>query len=994
MIGANLKAIKKGEDRLLFRGAMEKIGVKTCPSGVAENMEQVKQVFIDVIKEFPAIIRPAYTLGGTGGGIAYNMEQYLSMAAYGLECSPISQILVETSLLGWKEYELEVVRDTADNVVIICSIENFDPMGVHTGDSITVAPTQTLTDKEFQKLRDQSIAIIREIGVDTGGSNIQFSVNPANGDIIVIEMNPRVSRSSALASKATGYPIAKIAAKLATGLTLVDIKNDITVDTPAAFEPMLDYVVVKVPRFTFEKFPGSSNVLSTQMKSVGETMAIGRTFVQSFQKALRSLETSRLAWCCDGKDKVFESREALEACLRVPTPDRVYAIYSAFKAGMSVDEINALAFYDKWFLWKLEEVFKMSEEIATKKLSEIDSETMFVYKKHGFSDLQLGFLMGEKEEEVRRHRKALKIVPVHKMVDTCAAEFKTQTPYLYSSYDSRYAYGTGEEIASGFESETPPMTGKEKIVILGGGPNRIGQGIEFDYCCVHACFALRDAGYETVMINSNPETVSTDYDTSDRLYFEPLTFEDVLAVIEAEKPDGIIVAFGGQTPLNLARKLETYFKSDEAKAAGVNCKVIGTSPDSIDAASDRDRFQALCKKLQIRQPNNGIARSFDEALSITKKIGFPAVVRPSYVLGGRGMEIVFNDEELSQYMKAEVVVESEHPVLIDKFLERAVEVDVDAIRDMQGNFVIGGIMEHIEEAGIHSGDSACSLPTVSLSYNALVTIRSWTKKLATELGVVGLINIQFACQGDEVFIIEANPRASRTVPFVSKAIGRPLAKIASLVMAGQSLKDLGFMSEIIPRHFSVKEAVLPFDKFPGADILLSPEMRSTGEVMGIDQSFGMAYAKAQLAAGMPLKASGSIYIDVNVDDLPAMMPIARDLLDMDFKIVATRASYAYLIKEGFNPPNVGLVLEETEGGQSLTEYLKEGEIVLFVTTPSKKKEDGVHVGRAARRAALAARVPVVTTMAAARAVAQALRVSKSQKMTVSAMQDYHSQPEY
>lgn len=984
LIGAKLDAIEKGEDRLLFRQAMERIGVKCCRSGIVENMEMAEKV-AEEIGSFPLIIRPAFTLGGTGGGIAYNKPDYLQMAEIGMDASPVHQILVEQSLLGWKEYELEVMRDGADNVVIVCSIENVDPMGVHTGDSITVAPTQTLTDKEYQSLRDMALDIIREIGVDTGGANIQFSVNPENGDVIVIEMNPRVSRSSALASKATGFPIAKLAAKLSVGQTLPEIPNDITRETPAAFEPSLDYIVTKVPRFAFEKFSGAANTLSTQMRAVGEAMAIGRTFIESFQKALRSLETGRSGWGLDGKDKSVESKTRLEAILRQPTPERIFFVRNAFESGMSVEDVFELSKYDPWFLWKLREIFDMGAEIKEQKsLENINVQSMYRYKSAGFSDKQIAYCLNTDEERVRKRRKVLGVTPVYKTVDTCSAEFEAYTPYLYSSYESLVAWG--DEVV--LDSETPPPTGKEKIVILGQGPNRIGQGIEFDYCCVHACFALRDAGFETVMINSNPETVSTDYDTADRLYFEPLTLEDVIAVIEAEKPDGILVQFGGQTPLKLAVSLERYLGSDEAKEAGVNCRILGTPPDSIDAAEDRDRFMAILQELGIRQPANGIARSYEEAAEIATKIEYPVVVRPSYVLGGRGMEIVFNEDELQKYMSADVVVESEHPVLIDHFLDNAIEVDVDAVADTHGNVVIGGIMEHIEAAGIHSGDSACSLPTISIPYNAMVTIRSWTVALAKRLGVVGLMNIQWAVQGDTVYILEANPRASRTVPFVSKAIGRPLAKIASLVMMGSSLPELGLDKEIIPRYTSVKEAVLPFKKFPGADILLSPEMRSTGEVMGIDDSFPMAYAKAELASGLIVPTSGHVFISLGDQDKESAIPIAYDLVAMGFKIYATRGTYVSLIAGGLNPSDVEMVLKVHEGRPHVLDKIKNDEVDLFICSPSRKAEDAEST-RAVRSAALSSNVPYVTTIAAARALAQAIRVLQTQEMTVKAMQEYH-----
>lgn len=984
LIGARLDAIQKGEDRLLFREAMEKIGVPCCKSGIVENMEMAETV-ADEIGSFPLIIRPAFTLGGTGGGIAYNRPEYLKMAQIGLEASPVHQILVEQSLLGWKEYELEVMRDGADNVVIVCGIENVDPMGVHTGDSITVAPTQTLTDKEYQNLRDMSIAIIREIGVDTGGSNIQFSVNPENGDIIVIEMNPRVSRSSALASKATGYPIAKLAAKLSVGLSLPQIQNDITKETPASFEPTLDYVVTKVPRFAFEKFSGAVETLSTQMRAVGEAMAIGRSFVESFQKSLRSLETGRFGWGFDGKEKPVDGRNSLEAILRRPTPERIFYIKHAFEAGMSVDEIFALSKYDPWFLWKLHEIYETGEEIKQyQSVNDIGMHEMMRYKSIGFSDRQISCILNIAEENVRRHRKSLGVVPVYKTVDTCAAEFEAYTPYLYSSYDSLMSWGPEIKL----ETESPPSTGKQKIVILGQGPNRIGQGIEFDYCCVHACFALRDAGYETVMINSNPETVSTDYDTADRLYFEPLTLEDVIGVLEAEKPHGILIQFGGQTPLKLAVSLEKYLASEEAKAAGLDCKILGTAPDSIDAAEDRDRFMAILQELGIRQPANGIARSYEEAASIADDIAYPVVVRPSYVLGGRGMEIVFNEDELKKYMSADVVVESEHPVLIDHFLDNATEVDVDAISDKHGNVVIGGIMEHIEAAGIHSGDSACSLPPISIPYNAMVTIRSWTVALAKRLGVIGLMNVQWAVQGEDVYILEANPRASRTVPFVSKAIGQPLAKIASLVMMGSNLKELGLDKEIIPRFTSVKEAVLPFKKFPGADILLSPEMRSTGEVMGIDDSFAMAYAKAELASGLVIPTSGTVFMSLGDQDKESAVPIAFDLVDMGFKIYATRGTYVKLIAGGLNPTDVEMVLKVNEGRPHVLDRIKNGEVQLFICSPSRKPED-LMSSRTVRSAALSSNVPYVTTIAAARALAQAIRVLQTQQITVKAMQEYH-----
>ena len=856
LIGAKLPAIKMAEDRELFKEAMARIGVPVCPSGIASNWEEAKTV-AGQIGSYPLIIRPAFTMGGTGGGIAYNQEEYEEMAKYGIDASPVSQILVEKSLIGWKEYELEVMRDLADNVVIICSIENIDPMGVHTGDSITVAPAQTLTDKEYQRLRDYSLAIIREIGVETGGSNIQFSVNPRDGKVIVIEMNPRVSRSSALASKATGFPIAKFAAKLAVGYSLDEISNDITKKTPASFEPTIDYVVTKIPRFAFEKFPGSQPVLTTQMKSVGEAMAIGRTFCESFQKALRSLETGRFGFGCDRKE-TLPTLSQISSQLRTPNPERIFSIYHAFKLGMTVEQVFDLTAIDPWFLDKMYSLVEIEKYMKRTPLKELSAVDMRYIKQQGFSDHQIAFATKTTEDQVRNCRKSLGVTPVYKLVDTCAAEFEAYTPYYYSTYE------LGET-----ENE---VSEKEKVMILGGGPNRIGQGIEFDYCCCHAAFALSDAGYETIMVNSNPETVSTDYDTSDRLYFEPLTKEDVLNIIEAENPKGVIVQFGGQTPLKLAVPLEQYLTSPDAS---VQTQIWGTSPDSIDTAEDRERFEAILYELEIKQPPNGIARSFEESLTVANRISYPVVVRPSYVLGGRAMQIVYNDAELDRYMTYAVNVEPDHPILIDKFLENAIEVDVDAVADATGKVVIGGIMEHIEEAGVHSGDSACSIPCTSLSENVLTTIRTSTVKLAQALKVIGLMNIQYAVQGEIVYILEANPRASRTVPYVSKATGRPLAKVASLVMSGQTLTELGVNEEIVPRHIAVKEAVLPFNKFPGSDTLLGPEMRSTGEVMGIDSDFGKAFAKAEIAAGVLVYTSGTVFISMNDRDKQAIVPVVK-----------------------------------------------------------------------------------------------------------------------
>lgn len=991
LIGARLDAIEKGEDRRLFKEAMERIGLKTCPSGIANNLEEAKQV-AEKIGKFPLIIRPAYTLGGTGGGIAYNPEEYEEMAKVGLDASPTNQILVDLSLLGWKEYELEVMRDGVDNVVIVCAIENVDPMGVHTGDSITVAPCQTLTDREYQRLRDYAIAIIREIGVDTGGSNIQFAVNPDNGEVIIVEMNPRVSRSSALASKATGFPIAKIAAKLAIGLSLPEIPNDITKKTPASFEPSLDYVVTKIPRFAFEKFPGACNILTTQMRSVGEAMALGRSFCESFQKAIRSLEVSgRWGFGCDGKDEHIPSRIELESALRTPTPERIFAVRQAFMAGMTIDEIYQLSRYDRWFIYQLYEIYETELSIRNRSLESISAEELLAIKGKGFSDYQIAFATHTTEEKVRLYRKSLGMKPVYKTVDTCAGEFESYTPYLYSTYESRVVWGTAEEIAAGMESEVPVSSGKKKILILGGGPNRIGQGIEFDYCCVHACFALRDANYETIMMNSNPETVSTDYDTSDRLYFEPLTLEDVIHVIEAEKVNGIIVQFGGQTPLKLAMPLQRYLSSQEARDSGVEATILGTSPESIDIAEDRDRFIRILNELKIRQPANGIARSLEEAQRVASEIGYPVVVRPSYVLGGRGMEIVYNPQQLAKYMSASVIVESEHPVLIDHFLENAIEVDVDALADNTQQVVIGGIMEHIEQAGIHSGDSACILPTQTIPYTALVTIRQWTIALAKRLRVVGLLNIQWAVQGDNVFILEANPRASRTVPFVSKAVGIPLAKIASLLMVGKTLKELG-LAEVVPKHVAVKEAVLPFNKFPLSDMLLSPEMRSTGEVMGIDFSYPAAFVKAQVAAGTPLPLEGTILLSLAEQDKKQGIALAHDFIDLGFRILATRGTYVHLIAQGLNPSQVEMAFQIGEGRPNIIDRIKNREIQLFIVTPGIDKDSENE--KQVRRTCVLFKVPMISTMAAAKVAAQGIRISKSQPSNVICMQDYHAQQRF
>jgi carbamoyl-phosphate synthase large subunit len=963
LIGAKLAAIEMAEDRKLFKQAMERIGVGVCPSGLAETMAEAKMIAQE-IGTYPLIIRPAFTLGGTGGGIAYNQEEFETIAQTGLDASPVSQILIEQSLLGWKEYELEVMRDLADNVVIICSIENFDPMGVHTGDSITVAPAQTLTDKEYQRLRDASIKIIREIGVETGGSNIQFSVNPTNGDVIVIEMNPRVSRSSALASKATGFPIAKMAAKLAVGYTLNEIPNDITRKTPACFEPTIDYVVTKIPRFAFEKFPGAEPILTTQMKSVGEAMAIGRTFQESLQKALRSLETGRAGWGCD-RAETIPSLEQIRAGLRTPNPERIFTVRHALQLGMTVEEIYEITGIDPWFLDKLADLLSTERFLHQTPLPQLTQAQLYAIKRQGFSDRQIAFATNTTEDEVLQYRKALGVVPVYKTVDTCAAEFEALTPYYYSTYET--------------ETEVLPSD-RPKVVILGGGPNRIGQGIEFDYCCCHASFALRQDGYETIMVNSNPETVSTDYDTSDRLYFEPLTREDVLNILEAERPQGVIIQFGGQTPLKLAVPLQTYLQSPDCP---IQTKIWGTSPDAIDQAEDRERFEKILRRLEILQPANGIARSYEEARQVAHRIGYPVVVRPSYVLGGRAMEIVYSDAELERYMTYAVQVEPDHPILIDHFLENAIEVDVDAIADATGQVVIGGVMEHIEQAGIHSGDSACSLPTVSLGPAVLNQIRTWTVELAKALKVVGLMNIQFAVQGEQVYILEANPRASRTVPFVSKAIGRPLAKLAARVMAGQTLAELGFTAEVIPAHLAVKEAVLPFEKFPGTDTLLGPEMRSTGEVMGIDVEFGRAYAKAQVGASQRLPQSGMVFVSTSDRDKVAVVPVVQQLVGLGFQLVATSGTRQVLQQHGIEAE---LVYKLHEGRPHVLDWIKNQRVQLIINTPSG--EEAQTDGQLIRRTALSYKIPIVTTISGARATVDGIRALQSQPLTVKALQDY------
>jgi carbamoyl-phosphate synthase large subunit len=980
LIGAKLPAIEKAEDRRLFNEAMAKIGVAVCPSGTASTLVEAKEI-AQRIGTYPLIIRPAFTMGGTGGGISYNEEEFAEMAQGGIDASPVSQILIDQSLLGWKEYELEVMRDLADNVVIICSIENLDPMGIHTGDSITVAPAQTLTDKEYQRLRDMAIAIIREIGVETGGSNIQFAVNPVNGDVVVIEMNPRVSRSSALASKATGFPIAKMAAKLAIGYTLNEIRNDITKQTPASFEPTIDYVVTKVPRFAFEKFPGSEPVLTTQMKSVGEAMAIGRTFNESFQKAMRSLETGRAGWGCDRAEKL-PSGEQIRFQLRTPNPDRIFSLRHAMQLGMSLDDIYELTGIDHWFLDKMQEILEVEKFLKRTPLKQLTKEQMYDVKRQGFSDRQIAYATKTTEDEVRTFRKQLGVIPVYKTVDTCAAEFEAFTPYHYSTYEE--------------ENEIIP-TDKPKVMILGGGPNRIGQGIEFDYCCCHAAYALKGAGYETIMVNSNPETVSTDYDTSDRLYFEPLTKEDVLNIIEAENPVGIIIQFGGQTPLKLSLPLQEYLEKigqgglgngDSENSQLPVTKIWGTSPDSIDAAENRERFEKILKELDIAQPPNGLARTYEDALVVAKRIGYPVVVRPSYVLGGRAMEIVYSDTELERYMKFAVLVEPEHPILIDKFLENAIEVDVDAISDRTGRVVIGGIMEHIEQAGIHSGDSACTLPSISLPPAVLDRIRTWTAELARSLKVIGLMNIQFAVvnaqsYSPQVYILEANPRASRTVPFVSKATGVQLAKLASLIMSGKTLEELNFTKEVIPSHISVKEAVLPFSKFPGTDTLLGPEMRSTGEVMGIDVDFGRAFAKAELGAGEQLPLQGTVFVSMSDRDKAASVTVVQEFIDMGFAVIATEGTRRILKEHGLD---VELILKLHEGRPHVLDAIKNRKIQLIINTPSG--EEAQTDARLIRRTALTYKIPIITTIAGAKATAAGIRSLQTTELDVRVIQEY------
>jgi carbamoyl-phosphate synthase large subunit len=955
LIGANLEAINKAEDRELFRAAMDRIGLRMPASGIATTVAEARAILKRT--KLPAIIRPSFTMGGSGGGVCARDEDFDRMIRWALDQSPTSQCLVEQSVVGWKEYELEVMRDRADNVVVICSIENFDAMGVHTGDSITVAPAQTLTDREYQEMRDAAVAIMREIGVETGGSNVQFGVDPADGSLIVIEMNPRVSRSSALASKATGFPIAKIAAKLAIGYSLDEISNDITRETPASFEPTIDYVVTKIPRFTFEKFPSADSTLTTQMKSVGEVMAIGRTFKESFQKAIRSLEIGHAGFEPPDLPEGAAGEAALWDQIDIPRPGRPWAIVEAFRRGASVEELFDRTKIDPWFLRNLEDIAKAEARLIGASPAERDA-WLRPAKQLGFSDARIAALWEMTEAEIRAKRWGLGIHPVYKRVDTCGAEFEAHTPYLYSTYED--------------ECEARP-TDRRKIMILGGGPNRIGQGIEFDYCCVHAVFALRDAGFETIMVNCNPETVSTDYDTSDRLFFEPVTLEDVLEIIEVEKPEGVIVQFGGQTPLKLAVALE---------AAGA--PIIGTPPDSIDRAEDRERFEALLEQLGLERPAGDVARSAAEAEKIAETIGYPVLVRPSYVLGGRAMQIVQNVEGLQQYMRFAVRASPAHPVLVDRFLADAIEVDVDAISDGE-RVVIGGIMEHIEEAGIHSGDSACSLPPYSLPPARIEEILVATRKLALEIGVLGLMNVQYAVKDDRIFVIEVNPRASRTVPFVSKAIGVPLAKLAALVMAGQSLESLGLTGEIVPTHFSVKEAVFPFVKFSGVDVLLGPEMRSTGEVMGIDSNFGRAFAKAQIQAGNSLPVEGTVLVSVRAEEHERVQGPIKTLVDQGFEVMATSGTAKMLATMGIEAEVVNKV---HEGSPHTADRIGAGDVALVINTVGPDPQ-AVEDSRSLRRAALIQGVPYCTTLSAARASADAIVALRTTRIGVRSLQEIH-----
>jgi len=961
LIGAKFEAIQKAEDRELFKKAMEKIGIRVPRSKTVNSVEEALKTAEDI--GYPVVVRPAYTLGGTGGGIAFNSQELVTIASRGLQFSRIHQVLIEESVLGWKEYELEVMRDLADNVVIICTIENMDPMGIHTGDSITVAPAQTLSDEEYQALRDASIAIIREIGVETGGSNIQFAVHPETSEFVAIEMNPRVSRSSALASKATGFPIAKIAAKLAVGLTLDEIPNDITKKTPASFEPTIDYVVVKIPRWAFEKFPTADDTLTTQMKSVGEVMAIGRTFEEALQKAIRSLDIRRSGICADGR-KPLTDREKLRSLLHYTHPrggnDRIFWVYDALKI-MSVEEVYELTRINPWYLHKLRNIIEMEEKLKKLTTETLDADTLYEAKRLGFSDAQIANLLNTEELTIRRLRKKMGIKPVYKFVDTCAAEFDAETPYFYSTYEKSE------------DSEVVP-TERKKVLIIGAGSNRIGQGIEFDYCCVHAAFALKEEGIESIMVNCNPETVSTDYDTSDRLYFEPLTFEDVMNIIEKENPYGVIVQLGGQTPLNLAVRLAN---------AGVN--ILGTSAESIDIAEDRKRFNRVVSKLNIPQPPGDAASSLEEARKIAEHMGYPVLLRPSYVLGGRAMVKVNDENELNQYMQEATRVSEEHPVLVDKFIPNAIEVDVDAISDGKRVF-IGGILEHIEEAGVHSGDAAMVLPPQTLSEKALEKIKDYTVKLAKELNVIGLINVQYAVKEDIVYVLEVNPRASRTVPFVSKAIGIPLAKIATKIMLGHALDELGIPEEVELPYVCVKESVFPFVKLPGADPVLGPEMKSTGEIMGIDTTFGKAYFKAQLAAGNTLPTKGKVLISVRKEDQEKVIPVAKKLDELGFKILATDGTREVLAKAGINSE---LVLKVSQGRPHVVDRIRSGDVSLVINTPTVGRNPA-RDGYMIRRAAIDLHIPYITTIAGAQAAVQAIESMLKEKISVCSLNEYHS----
>jgi len=969
LIGASVDAIKKAEDRELFKKAMENIGLEVPKSVPVTSLDQGLAVIGDI--GFPAILRPAFTLGGTGGGIAYGMEQFERILEHGLEMSLTSQVLIEESVLGWKEYEMEVIRDKNDNVVIICSVENFDPMGIHTGDSITVAPVQTLTDKEYHQIRDASIRIIREIGVDTGGSNIQFAIDPDNGRMVVIEMNPRVSRSSALASKATGFPIAKIAAKLAAGLTLDEIPNDITKETPASFEPVIDYVVLKFPRFAFEKFPGSDPTLMTQMKSVGEVMAIGRTFKESLNKAIRSLEMGSY-----GFERRSGTMEEIMAKLTVPNSERVWFVGEALRRGLTIEDITEKTRIDPWFVYNIKQIVELEDEIlhwesgSGNKLSDFPADLMRKAKQYGISDKRIAVLLKADEMDVRKYRKNKGIIPVYKMVDTCAAEFKAYTPYFYSTYETPYK--NSETSESFVECESNPSN-RKKVIILGSGPNRIGQGIEFDYCCVHAVMACKELGYESIMINCNPETVSTDYDTADKLYFEPLTVEDVLNIIENEKPEGVVLQFGGQTPLKLAAMLEKM---------GVN--IFGTTPDAIDIAEDRKRFKELLHKLDLKQPESATATSIEEAVIAAKNIGYPVLVRPSYVLGGRAMEIVYDEQSIIGYMQRAIDVSPEHPILIDRYLEDAVEVDVDCISDGQET-IVAGIMEHIEEAGIHSGDSACSLPPYSLSQACIDEIKLQAKALSKELGVWGLMNVQFAVKNGDIYVLEANPRASRTIPFVGKVTGIPYVKLATKAILGKSLNELGLDGEVDVPYYAVKEAVFPFNKFPGVDLLLGPEMKSTGEVMGIGQNFGVAFAKAQMASYNRIPLSGKFFISVKDKDKPQAAEIAAKLAGLGIRIIATKGTAQFLNERGIQAETVNKVIE---GSPNIVDVIKDRKIDFVINTVSGKQaqKDSFSI----RRSALQYKVPYVTTISAAKAVASAIEILRTEQLDVKSIQEYHS----